>query len=300
VRLHTSLEAKLGEAMTALTEAARTMIDPAYANGMGSLQEDPTKGLRCPLFGCGHYFHAIGRHWDVAHAEAGGRATLVGALSLPATAALMSHASLARRRRRHPRGRTTPPTPAQAAKGGAKRSQTQATVGAQNLRGRCEAQLRQRLQELATQLGRSPTYEEGRVAWGEADLTFIRRLYGTWNAFKRLCGQPTLKRGGQERYSIDDVITLFKGWHQVHGELPVYEESSVAGVNPATVLRACSASSWPVAMQRIALILNLKASRYYPTPKAQLLVRRCPSCAQLSRSRERCDHCGAAHLEAVA
>ncbi len=298
MRLHTSLQAKFNEPMTALTAAAALVIDPALANGMGSLQEDAVHGLRCPVRGCGRYFHSLRPHWNRTHADIGGAPALGTALSIPATAALESQALLARRRRRHPAGRRMPPTRREAAKGGPTRSQTARTVGARNLRSRCEAQLRQQLAALHQQLGRTPTVAEADVAWGAGALSYITRLYGSWNNFKRHCGEPTLPRGGQPRYTVDDVISRLKTCAAQHGELPTSERCQAAtGLSPYPVQRALSASRWHVAMMRAALILDLKRSRYFPKQQPRHFLRRCRHCAQLSSHSETCEWCHRSYEE---
>lgn len=293
MRLHTTLQGKIDEAMTELTPAAVAVLDPAFANGMGSLQEDADKGLRCPHQGCGQYKHFLGRHWDRSHA--GGAPKLRELLSLPATAPLVSR-SLVERQRAHDRpGRKIVATPAQCARAGTRRRETEATIGARNLKSRCHAQLAQRLGELVTIVGRTPTFREATVAWGGSEMAAIIRIYGSWNAFKRQVGVEVLHRGGQAKLSPDDALDQLKSWLLTHNELPAYDEAndSPAISKPRTIMRAFSTQEWPIAMKRAALILNLRSSRYYPKQRRRMLLRRCHACAQLTKTDSACEWCGA-------
>lgn len=307
MRLHTDLAAFKaairGEApMTPLSAAALELIDPAFANGLGSLQEDPQLGLRCPLRACGDYFQDLGRHVRSAHASLLTVDRFRVLLELPSTAPLVASGRLDAARRRA-RGRPASemrlvhPTAAAVRRAAKRRGVDQATMGARNLADRCHAQLEKRLGTLRETLGHTPTFAEATLAWGAGLVSFIVRHYGNWNEFKDSCSVETLHRGGQERVGLEAVLDQLKAWLGQHEDLPTYDECAAADrpalAHPETVLRALSSASWETAMLRVALLLRLRQSRYKPTPTLALL-RRC-ECGQLTKL-DPCQHCGAPSL----
>lgn len=302
--LHTTLVATkavlAGQApvpMTELTAQARALFDPAFSNGMGSLQEDAERGLRCPLRGCGDYFHQLGQHVAHAHPEIGGATAFRRALSIPSTAPLVSSQTRAKLRT-HRGPQNPPPTPTAAARAAPTRRETVHTMGSRNLKGRCEAQLGEKLRQLTAALGHTPDFKEATTAWGSALVSYCVRLYDTWNGFKRAFDVATLPRGGQVRITLEMALEALGRYAQVHGDLPTNTAATRAQREPPvpnteTLLRVLSATSWPVAMERAALLLNLRDSRYHPM-RIQLakVRRRCQACGQITTDVP-CQHCGA-------
>lgn len=304
MELHTTLlaikAALTGQPMTPLPAAVVAVIDPTFANGMGSLQEDPARGLRCPFQGCGRWFHHLGQHAQRAHPNLGGAAGLRAALSIPSTAPLVSSQTRARMRAGHRSsvgGRRSPPPAAMAKRAGLTRRETLHTMGARNLQARCDAQLRERLITLERELGHTPAYAEAQRAWGTGLPSYCIRVYGTWNDFKRRCGVTTLPRGGQVRINLDMVVETLGAYAAVHGDLPTSDEAARADrsppiPHPSTILRVMCTTSWDWAMRRTAAILGLKGGRYGVQLQVMNLLRRCEGCTQLTRQ-DPCDHCGA-------
>ena len=83
--------------MTPIPERALAVIDPALTPGLGALEEDPEKGLRCPVRGCGKWAHALSSHITSAHRNIGGVRGFKRMMSIPRTAALLSRREKARR-----------------------------------------------------------------------------------------------------------------------------------------------------------------------------------------------------------
>lgn len=311
MQLHTSLAELKGAltgippaAMTALPAQVRALVDPAFTNGLGSLLEDPVRGLRCPLRACGSYHHSLGVHLRRAHPTVDPIA-LRRVLEIPRTAALISTATRQRMQRgAADRARAQPrvlhPTTADRARGIATKTETAATMGARNLHQRCDAQLREKLQALVAQLSHTPTVKEAELAWGAGLVSYIVRHYVTWNDFKRRAGIPTLARGGQTTITLDAVVEALSAWATAHqGELPTYDEAARPDrtpplPHPSTVLRVMCTTSWDWAMRRVAAILGLRDGRYGIRTAPMVLLRRCETCTQLTR-KDPCDHCGAAY-----
>lgn len=296
MELHTTLGTlkaqAQAQAMTRLTAEARRRIDPAFANGMGSLQETVADGLRCPLKGCGSYHHNLGVHLTREHAMP--TKLFRRLLDLPTSAPLLSRVTLAKMRG-HKEGwggiRLIKPTRKVIQAAAQQREKDAATMGARNLEGRCDAQLGQRLEALEEAVGHSPTMSEATEWWGAGLVSYIVRHYGSWNAFKAKHDVPTNKQGGPETVPVERVVEMLKDWHQVRGALPTYDETASAErkllPHPSTVLRAFCAEKWETAMLRAAAVLRIHDPRYSPVAGH---LRRC-ECGQLTKL-DPCQACG--------
>src|SRR5690606_35849901 len=60
--------------MEPLGDKERRLINPKFLinGGKGGIVKHPTKGLRCPVRGCGRWYHHRGRHGGKSHPEIGG------------------------------------------------------------------------------------------------------------------------------------------------------------------------------------------------------------------------------------
>ena len=284
------------QAMTRLTAEARRRLDPAFSNGMGSLQETVADGLRCPLKGCGSWHHNLGVHLQKEHAMPA--KIFRQMLDLPTSAPLLSRVTIAKMRQK--KGgwdgiRLIKPTTKVIREAAQQREKDAATMGARNLEGRCDAQLAQRLQQLQESLGHTPTFNEATEWWGAGLVSYIVRHYGTWNTFKAHHDVPTNPQGGPELVPIERLVELLKGWHQVRGSLPTYDETAAADrtllPHPSTVLRAFCAEKWETAMVRAAAVLRIRDERYSPVIGR---LRRC-DCGQLTKL-DPCQACGSPSL----
>ena len=196
--------------VTSLTARARGLCDPAFAlgggadGGMGGLQAHSENGLRCPIRGCGKYFHHLGNH---LRKHGISPSQLREVLSIPQTAHLISeqgHAHLSTRqeqaRQKNPRlgccgrlndrpGRPRLPFNCEARrKARVTRKRNAHSVGMRNMTDTCDAQLREKLMALTHQYGRSPTAAQVCAAYGPAIRKHIERVYGSFNACKEHLG----------------------------------------------------------------------------------------------------------------
>lgn len=285
MQLHTSLH----HAKAAMTPITAVEVDPAFSNGGGSLVEDAKLGLQCPLRHCGTWHHQLGRHIGKSHPEIG-VAKFRKALGIPETASLISHALAAKWTNQPGRRKIPQPSTVQRQQAAETVRVTLASLGAANLKDRCPAQLAERLQKLAAQVGHSPTFKEGAVAWGAALMSWIVRHHKSWNAFKTEAGAAIQKRGGQVKVTLDTVLDVLARFAQANGDLPTYDQAAAANQTaPETILRVLGQTEWPVAMRNAARILGLQESRYLPQERIR---RRCEACDQLTIG-SRCTHCGA-------
>lgn len=276
--------------MTRLTPAATAVVDEALCPGMGALDEDAEKGLRCPVRGCGVYRHRLGMHMDSAHVDIGGSRELRRLLSIPQTASLVSHAlrdklrvvsqkGLAVIEEKRARGEIGPypfllmsreEVLRRQARSHKSSASTRNTVGAKNLRDSCVAQLSNKLLDLAHEVGRSPVVLDADRILGHATRRAIESAFGSWNAAKAYVGlsiQPRGRRKGDNyKYKTQmDVAECFRAYYAKHGTLPSAGRMRyVWPLLPSdkTVLRHFGTDSWAEAMRQIAALLGIEGGRY--------------------------------------
>jgi hypothetical protein len=70
VRAKATIRGEEAPPLTALTEHALKICDPDFVPGMGILEEDAERGLRCPLRGCGKWYHELGKHLESHDSDA--------------------------------------------------------------------------------------------------------------------------------------------------------------------------------------------------------------------------------------
>jgi hypothetical protein len=270
--------------MTPLDERAKKFIEPAFTPGMGALEEDPEKGLRCPVRGCGRFFHLLATHISHEHRAIGGAAAVRAALDIPTRVSLLSAKQRliqedAARRRFEQRVRSgTAPIPPHRPRGtpkghGVSVSCSKRSTANRNLADRCQAQLAHRLADLTSEIGRTPSQREWRSRYPDVSEGFIRSAYGSWNSFLAQCG-VLIRRGPNRHLTVDGVLDAMGAFHAEHGDLPsAYEAHFLhrAPIIPSrrAVLRAMGASTWEEAMSQVAAALNIVGGRYgLPEPTA--------------------------------
>lgn len=267
--LYTSLvRAKMalngGEAppMTPLSEVARRVLDPAFTPGEGALEEDAAEGLRCPVRGCGGYFHNLGVHLTMKHGDIGGAAMVRKLLSVPKTASLASssvrqklsvsgsrwsEASRARMLKDKPWERTK--------RGTGTRRPTGTSTNLRNFRNQCMAQIGNRLVDLHATLGRSPTQEEAKAS-GNGDLILACiNLWGSWEDAKTFWGMDSRSIA---KHSRESVLSALSAFCEENGTLPYWAEDNRTPLLPPRhiILYHMKARSWPTAMMVAATALG--------------------------------------------
>lgn len=263
--------------MTAVTKEAQNIIDPAFTPGMGALEEHMDRGLRCPVRGCGEYYHYLAQHLSKAHANIGGPSAVKRVLDIAPRTPLSSNKARAAMRRSLKKRDMSEAT-ARLQKVGrhlnrrARResargiSQARKSVGFRNLLDRCEAQLKHKLIDLENKIGRSPNSNEARAEYGAGFVGYVVRAYGSWNSAKLQFGLTAIARGGQ-RVAREAVLEGLQAWYDAHGDLPTLSEAKARDRAPLLVhglaaMRSLGTNSWPEAMQRAAAILNIYGGRY--------------------------------------
>lgn len=272
-RLKEAMSGNALPAMTPLPSEALQIIEPDFTPGLGSLEEDERNGLRCPVRDCGEYHHSLRKHLNSKHAGIGGANAVLGALSIPKTAVVVS------KRMRHgmKAARKGNRAPHADIKANATRSvqltraetlrETVKSVQWRNARNTCEAQVKQKMAELRIAIGHVPDQAEA-LSW---DTNWVRRairIYGSWNAVKALCGMPIKFRGGaHNKRSQSYVLEVLRLWHEANGDLPTRAEAlepirEPMTPAPTTILRAMETGSWVTAMQKVARLLHIESARY--------------------------------------
>jgi hypothetical protein len=251
--------------MTAISESATTIIDPAFTPGMGALSEDARTGrLRCPVRGCGHYFHRLTTHLNSAHGLVGGADAVRAALSIPKAIPLYSKAALSNL------AATSELRPSM--KGQHRHVTNSAGAGVRqslayrNARSQCDAQLAGYLTDLANELGRTPSLREFETRYGGATRTALLTVYGSWNNALALCGL-VIRGKASNKIRSSDILPALRAWYVAHGDLPLSTDAAVPTKGPAlpayaTILRAFNASGWRSAMEIAASLLDIYGGRY--------------------------------------
>jgi hypothetical protein len=273
--------------MTDIPEAVQSFIDPALTIGLGAFEEDAELGLRCPVRGCGEYFHALTRHLDDSHADVGGAARVREALQITRGPSLTSQVARKRRSdssRRIVReaGKERFANKLRAAQGprGRRRAGKYASLaGFRNLRNNCDAQMRAKLDALATKLGRSPSINDTIAEYGESLVAAIKRVYGSWDNAKAQWGFATLEGGKPARHTCEAVLRGIRAFHAMHGRLPMVQEADNPTRAPLiccgkATRRALGAATWLDAMERAAALLEVPfvPARQVLYPKIGLAV----------------------------
>jgi hypothetical protein len=256
--------------MTPLSEKALLLFDPEFTIGMGALVEDAERGLRCPMRGCGEFHHRLGAHLSRKHRTVGADGVR-RALSIPSRAPLLSHRAQHDMVRHfaHLRGvprpaALKPPRNRDRRANGRSSSRSSSSIGAFNLRDRCEAQMRTKLLDLYLSIGRSPTYREAAASLGEATVKAALKLWGSWNNTVLSMGWEPRRAGIKQRPS-EAVIEALRAWYDVHGDLPNFaaaRNTTPLLPHPNTIIRALGAQSWVEAMEITASLLDIHGGRY--------------------------------------
>lgn len=255
--------------MTQLSEKALDVIDPDFTPGQGALEECADRGLRCPIRGCGRYFHSLGRHLDASHPDIGADG-LRRILDIAPSAALMSR-GLRGKRKRAGRRRPPPRVPKGKLGGGVSHKKTARarkraamSMGARNFRNNCDAQIAHRLWELRNRLNRTPRVRDAKQLDQGLHWACVT-IYGSWNAAKAYHGLETLSGSGnkhQTKYDKSGVCDMIRAWVDEHGYLPA--SSDCGGVNGTpliptwhVIMRTMGAQTWDSAINGVRLLLGL-------------------------------------------
>lgn len=265
--------------MTPLGETAKRFIAPEQVLGMGGLIEDKQKGLRCPVRGCTSYRHRLATHLNQWHGGLGGAAAVRAALDIPPGVSLCSTAmrqknkAAARaayeQRLRSGLPKPQPPRPANAGR--------PFTMHTRNFRNTCEAQIFNRLLDLAHRNhGTTPTLRQATLAYSRGFVSSIMKLYGSWNGALAHFNFATRKPYGQ-RTPEADIYAAFEPYARRHGRLPTHHEATDPARTPLvpvpeTVCNALGVKSWPLAMSRVAFVLGIDDPRYSPAALARTEV----------------------------
>lgn len=280
VRLKQSLNGDVPP-MTPLTEAAAAVLDPAFTPGMGAIEEDAERGLRCPVRGCGDYFTNLGTHLSSAHRDIGGAREVKRLLDIQRNARLMVGVVREHlRTKAKARHRQDPALRARMrASVEARRTHRPITVpargsmGERNFRNRCLAQLQAQIVAVAEKIGRVPMITDVEEALGQGLARDAIRVFGTWNAALAAAKLADRKKGC--KISQDDILETLRAWYAVHGDLPllsnVWDEDKTPFLFSRHVyLKQFDTESWPEAMRKAASVLGIYGGKYGLSKAAEL------------------------------
>ena len=261
--------------MTPVPESVHHIIDPEFTIGYGALAEDETKGLRCPVRGCGTWWQQLPRHLNKAHGDIGGAEGVKRALDIPYSARLMpkkhrdriaeasrSNNAVARLHARPSRAAVATSHHRQSTLGAHK------TTGAKNLINACRAQLTEKLTDLRDEIGHSPSSLESTAKYGAGFVAHVRNTFGTWGNALAQCGLDPVERNRHCKIPLDRVLEALRAYYEVHGDLP----NAINGKKQRpetplmpydrTIKRVFEATTWPEAMRKAAVMLNIYGGQY--------------------------------------
>lgn len=95
-----------------------------------------------------------------------------------------------------------------------------------NLEGRCPAQLLDKIDTLAKELGRAPSYKEYQKRYGHATGRSVYSTYGSWNEALRLLELSPSKGGTPFRYDKKILLELLRDFQREYGREPMYSDCS--------------------------------------------------------------------------
>lgn len=252
--------------MTPLTEDATKLLDPGFSLGMGALVEDETKGLRCPVKGCGSYHHNLTSHLNKRHPQIGA-AGVRSLLSIPTTASLSSGrmrakiSAASRKGVRGWRGGTVPPRE----EWRDKPKPNYRTVGFLNLQDACVSQLALKYTTLQSEIGRQPTENEFVARFGFRLRRHLLKAFGGWSNMVAHMGGRIKKKA----WSREEVVESLQTFFGVHGRFPYSSEVNQGRAIPVVpsrglILDRLGTDSWPIAMSTAAFLLGIDDPRYGP------------------------------------
>ena len=254
------------------------VLDPENFPGMGALNEDDRGYLQCPVRDCGKYFPRLSTHLNQAHRGIGGDRTIREALGIPKSRVLVSASIRAVARAAAILRPLTPAQRAGLASGYSRaknRKHLPNSAVARNFSDTCSAQLLAKIESLATRLGHAPTYGEFIEEYGANMWEAVRRVYGTWNNAKSLCGlSPATKHWHPTRTGRTAVLESLKTYYDATGDLPGSVEVQRRSTTPlvpcyTTILKNLGVSTWQAAMRSAVDYLGITSERYgAPTRRA--------------------------------
>lgn len=268
VHLKRLLAGQATPAFTPAPEATRNVLDPGLFPGLGALNEDEHGRLQCPVRGCGEWHNILGNHMTRKHKAIGGPAAIKKALALPASQSLTSRAT-----RKRLAARPGMSERAQLLNGGRQIANRRGgtargirhSVGANNRHDTCPAQLQEKIESLARELGRSPSQAEFSAKYGPGLRPAIDRVFGSWRNAKLVCGLESAH--STKKYSRQAVLAALGEYVKMNGDLPTAGEANCPWRSPvipryATILRALGVETWDAAMRTVIESLDIVSARY--------------------------------------
>lgn len=275
VRLKQSMNGGVLPPMMPVPDAVRWLIDPQFTPGLGALEEDPDRGLRCPIKQCGGYYHRLGNHIAGAHKWVTPE-QVQQILDIPTTLSLVSSSEREKMRSRAltPRRKAVALENLERARRAPRKLKTgkgsRTTVHGRNLRDRCRAQVATKLLDLQNEIGRSPSLAEATAKLGAGVVDMICETWGSWNAAKASLGldiYTTRHTPHRKQMVREAAIAGLAEWYRVHGELPSYRDAHRPARTPMImsvggILGVFETQSWVEAMRRVAAHLDIRGGRY--------------------------------------
>lgn len=276
----------VGGTLPPMTEArADTIIDPRFTIGDGAFEECERRGLRCPVRGCGKYFHVLSRHLTEAHSDIGGKIAVCDALNIPRMTRLVSAWYTASRKFDwHALADDDP------RKVGLRNAQQRVRElvmmgvyerrypnkgmeqsGWRDFRNRCEEQMRKPIAALASRLKRPPTMKEVAKEVSEAFAWHLVSIYGNFGAGLKAMGLDAWKPGQsperKKKATREYVLGALRAYYEAHKELPLPRQASNPSRLPLipcreSIMKGMGVESYPAAMKLVAKELGITTGRY--------------------------------------
>jgi hypothetical protein len=288
VHLYTSLERAKQELtgggpvpVTPLPGSSLAIIDPDFTPGLGALEQHPSLGLRCPVRGCGKWYHRLSVHLSKSHADIGGADAVRRALDYPSTAKFVSRVSIEQSRKhmerlasegkmlRGDKRGSLASARKSSEKTNRRRKAASRTMAERNLANMCEAQIKGRIWSMYDRIRRSPSSYEAEVMEGKGFVNGVVRFYGTWEHALLKVGLGPVPRGRQGKTGTARAAALeaIWAWYSAHGNLPTERDARTRKrlpfiPSPYTLCRAMGVGTYREAMEQAANVLGIHGGRY--------------------------------------
>lgn len=120
-----------------------------------------------------------------------------------------------------------------------------------NLEGRCPDQLLDKIEKLATKLGRTPTYREFDTEYTGGHSQSVKLTFGSWNEAIKILGlKPRSRGGGLHEYDRETLLTMLFDFKERYGREPMVSDTR-KGLLPSQTTYRHHFGNWSTAKEYV-------------------------------------------------